>query len=69
MQPELKPTELQTRLERAINTPVRSAPQIHLEEIEPDEAVLRVTATPAVEADGPKLADEVLTALRDAAAS
>lgn len=69
VQPELTPTELQTHLERVINTPVRSAPQIHLEEIEPDEVVLRVTAIPAMEADGAKLADEVQTALRDAAAS
>jgi small-conductance mechanosensitive channel len=66
VQPEVKPTELQLMLEEAIETPVRSAPQIHLEEVDPEEVVLRVTAIPAVEADGPRLADEVLTALRDA---
>jgi small-conductance mechanosensitive channel len=66
VQPEVKPTDLQVLLEEAIDTPVRSAPQIHLEEVEADEVVLRVTATPTLEADGPKLADEVLTALRGA---
>ncbi len=66
VQPELRPTDLQGLLEDAIATPVRSAPEIRLEEVEAGVVVLRVTATPAVEADGPRLADEVLSVLRDA---
>jgi small-conductance mechanosensitive channel len=68
LQPEIKPTELQARLDENIRTPVRGSPDIHLEEIAAGgEVVLRVTATPAHDADGAKLADEVLSALRDAA--
>lgn len=67
MQPEVKPTDLQTVLEDAIDTPVRGAPHIHLEEVDSDEVVLRVSATPAEDADGPRLADEMLAALREVA--
>jgi small conductance mechanosensitive channel len=67
VQPELKPTDLQSLLDAAIDTPVRGAPHIHLEEVDPEEVVLRVSATPARDADGPKLADEMLAALREVA--
>lgn len=63
----MNPTELQALLEDAIQTPVRSSPHIHLEEMDPNEVVLRITAVPASDQDGPRLADEVLEALREAA--
>ena len=36
---------------------------IALEEIDADEVVVRIQATPLVDADGPQLADEVLAAV------
>ncbi|HSO96493.1 MAG TPA: mechanosensitive ion channel domain-containing protein [Acidimicrobiia bacterium] len=67
LQPDVSPTELQARLEQSIRTPVRSSPHIHLEEVDPNEVVLRVTAVPASAQDGAQLADEVLGALREVA--
>jgi small conductance mechanosensitive channel len=57
------PLEVQQMLEEAVTTPVRDPPQIHLEEVDGDEVVVRITATPEHSADGPKLASEVLDAI------
>jgi small-conductance mechanosensitive channel len=57
------PLEVQQLLEEAVTTPVRDPPQIHLEEVDGDEVVVRITATPEHPADGPKLASEVLAAI------
>jgi small conductance mechanosensitive channel len=57
------PLEIQQVLDEAITTPVRDRPQIHLEEVDGDEVVVRITATPEHPADGPKLASEVLEAI------
>ena len=64
LRPDIRPSDLQDRLERTLATPTRAAPQIRLEEFEPDEVVLRVTATPAADSQGPQLTNEVLAALR-----
>jgi small-conductance mechanosensitive channel len=64
LRPDVKPSQVQTLLEDAITTPVRGEPHIALEEIDRDEVVVRVAATPLADADGPRLADEVLAALR-----
>lgn len=63
LRPDVMPTQVQTLLEDAITTPVRGEPQISLQEIDRDEVVVRVEATPVSDADGPRLADEVLAAL------
>jgi small-conductance mechanosensitive channel len=63
LRPDVKPSQVQTLLEEAISTPVRGEPHIALEEIDRDEVVVRVAATPLVDADGPRLADEVMDAL------
>ena len=42
---------------------MRAEPHISLEEIDSDEVVVRIAATPESEADGPRLADEVLSAI------
>ena len=47
---------------QALNARARS-PHIHLEEVDGDEVVVRITATPEHPADGPKLASEVLDAI------
>jgi small-conductance mechanosensitive channel len=63
LRPDVMPSQVQTLLEEGITTPVRGEPHIALEEIDRDEVVVRVAATPVSDADGPRLADEVLTAL------
>ena len=63
LRPDVKPSDVQAMLEEAISTPVRGEPTIALEEIDADEVVVRIQATPLADADGPKLADEVLAAV------
>ena len=46
-----------------MRTPVRHEPHISLEEVDSDEVIVRIAATPESEADGPRLADEVLSAI------
>jgi small conductance mechanosensitive channel len=63
LRPGVRPTQVQELLEEGITTPLRSEPHVALEEADHDEVVVRVAATPEVNADGPRLADEVLEAL------
>jgi small conductance mechanosensitive channel len=58
------PSEVQERLERAISVPTRYAPHIELEELDRNEVVVRIVATPTRPADGAKLAGEILAAVR-----
>ena len=60
---EVTPLEVQELLDSAIETPVRSRPQIMLEELDGDEVVVRISATPERPSDGPRLASEVLEAV------
>jgi small-conductance mechanosensitive channel len=59
----LTPLDVQRMLQHAVETPMRDAPRIALEEIDGDEVVVRITAIPEHPADGPKLASEVLDAV------
>jgi small conductance mechanosensitive channel len=61
----VKPSDVQRLLDERVSVATRSAPHIELEEIDSDEVVVRVTATPDNRADGPRLADEVLAVLAD----
>jgi small conductance mechanosensitive channel len=63
LRPDVKPSDLQALLQDAVETPVRSEPQISLEEVDRDEVIVRIAATPVSDADGPRLADEVLAAI------
>jgi small conductance mechanosensitive channel len=63
LRPGVKPSELQQMIEHAVKTPTRETPHIELEEVDDTEVVMRVMATPVSDADGPKLADEVLSAV------
>lgn len=63
------PTHIQTLLKQTLTTPLISPPHIAVEEVTADEIVLRITATPTDDNDGPHLADEVLAALSEATAS
>jgi small-conductance mechanosensitive channel len=63
LRPDVKPSDIQSLLEEAIDTPVRGDPTIALEEVDSDEVVVRIQATPLDDSDGPRLADEVLSAV------
>ncbi len=61
------PSQVQELLEGAISVPTRYAPHIELEELDRDEVVVRIVATPTNPTDGAKLAAEILAAVRDTA--
>ncbi len=63
LRPDVRPSDVQALLDDNVQTPVRTEPHISLEEIDRDEVVVRIAATPASDADGPRLADEVLAAI------
>jgi small conductance mechanosensitive channel len=63
------PLEVQELLDKALETPVRDPPRITLEEIDGDEVVVRIVATPEHPSDGPRLASEVLEAVAALTAS
>jgi small conductance mechanosensitive channel len=63
LRPDVKPSDLQALLEDSIQTPLRSEPEIWLEEVDRDEVIVRIAAKPVSDADGPQLADEVLAAI------
>jgi small conductance mechanosensitive channel len=60
LRPGLTPLDVQEMLQSRIETPMRESPRIALEELDGDEVVVRISATPERPADGPKLASEVL---------
>jgi small-conductance mechanosensitive channel len=60
LRPGLTPLDVQEMLQSAVETPMRESPRIALEELDGDEVVVRISATPERPADGPKLASEVL---------
>ena len=57
------PTEIEALLADALETPIRDRPSVLLEELDGDEVVVRISATPQRAADGPRLATEVLQAV------
>jgi small conductance mechanosensitive channel len=63
LRPDVRPSDVQALLEEAIETPVRGEPTIALEEVDADEVIVRIQATPLSNDDGPRLADEVLAAV------
>jgi small conductance mechanosensitive channel len=56
----MTPSDLQEILEKSLETPLRDAPRITLEELDGDEVVVRISATPKVAAEGRHLASELL---------
>jgi hypothetical protein len=64
----VKPSDLQQMLDEGVHTPTRDRPDITLEEIYADGAIVRVVATPVVDEDGGKLADEVMAVVSSVAA-
>jgi small-conductance mechanosensitive channel len=66
LRPGIKPSEVQRMIEETVTIPTRDHPHIELEEVDDEEVVMRVIATPMSNADGPRLADEVLAAVNAA---
>jgi small-conductance mechanosensitive channel len=64
----VKPSDLQRMLAEHVQTPTRDQPDIALEEIHADGAVVRISATPILDADGSRLADEVMAVVSSVAA-
>jgi len=58
-----RPSQVQAILDEQISIPTRRAPTVLLEEIDGDDVVVRVQATPERPDDGAKLADEIIAAL------
>lgn len=61
----VSPAKVQARLREKITVPTRYAPHITVEEIDPDQVVFRITATPLRPADGAKLAEQILAITRE----
>jgi small conductance mechanosensitive channel len=59
----VRPTHVQALLDDRIATPTRSAATVLLQEVDGDDLVVRVQATPERAADGAKLADEIIEVL------
>jgi small conductance mechanosensitive channel len=60
LRPGMTPSDLQELLEHSLQTPLRTAPRITLEELDGEEVVVRIAATPRVAAEGRQLASELL---------
>jgi small-conductance mechanosensitive channel len=56
----MTPSDLQEILEASLETPLRDAPRITLEELDGDEVVVRIAATPLLASQGRHLASELL---------
>jgi small conductance mechanosensitive channel len=60
LRPGMTPSDLQERLEKSLETPLRDPPRITLEELDGDEVVVRISATPRLAAEGRQLSSELL---------
>jgi small-conductance mechanosensitive channel len=67
LRPDVKPTDVQGMLDEHVKIAMRGEPHISLEEIDADEVVVRISATPEIDSDGPRLADEILAAIAELA--
>jgi small conductance mechanosensitive channel len=57
----MTPGDLQEILEKSLQTPLRDVPRITLEELDGEEVVVRIAATPRVASQGRRLASELLS--------
>jgi small conductance mechanosensitive channel len=57
---DMTPGDLQELLDSSLKTPLRGPPRITLEELDGDELVVRIAATPRLTAEGRQLASELL---------
>ena len=59
------PRMLQARLEDQVSVPLRYPPHVEVEELDREDVIVRIVATPINPADGAKLAEEVLAGVRE----
>ena len=59
------PSEIERRLRESVAVPLRYPPDIRLEELDRDEVVVGITATPLEPDDGAELAGQILDAVRE----
>jgi small-conductance mechanosensitive channel len=59
----VRPSQVQAILDEELSTPTRSPASVGLEEVDGDDLVVRVQATPELAGDGARLADEIIAAL------
>ena len=59
----IRPSQVQAILDEEIKTPTRSPAKVNLEELDGDDVVVRIQATPERADDGAQLADEIIQAL------
>jgi len=59
----VRPSHVQQQLDDQLSVPTRSTPTVLLEELDGDDVVVRVQATPDHATDGARLADEIIVAL------
>jgi small-conductance mechanosensitive channel len=59
----IRPSQVQEILDDGISTPTRASPRVLLEEIDGEEVVVRVQATPERGLHGAQLADEIIAVL------
>jgi small conductance mechanosensitive channel len=59
----VKPSQVQAILDQEISTSTRSGTSVMLEEVDGEDVVVRVQATPEIPDEGAKLADEITAAL------
>jgi len=65
LRPGVTPADVQALLDERIDVPLIERPRIMLEELDGDEVVVRIEATPVNATDGPALASEVLNAVAE----
>jgi small conductance mechanosensitive channel len=61
LRPGMTPSDLQEVLEKSLQTPLRNVPRITLEELDGEEVVVQIAATPRQAAEGRHLASELLS--------
>lgn len=65
LHPGTTPADVQRELEACIRVALREPPRVHLEEIDHDGVLVRITAAPQLPHDGPELATAVQAALAE----
>jgi small conductance mechanosensitive channel len=60
----VRPSQVQAILDHEVSVPTRSGASVNLEEVDGDDVIVRVKATPEMWHDGPRLADEIMVALQ-----
>src|SRR3954449_1409424 len=63
LRPGVTPQDVQSLLEEGIDKPLIEPPRVLLEELDGEEVVVRIQATPVQAHDGPELAGDVLRAV------